>query len=61
MLKADAPSPATRPVCAMTAGERDGAISVWTAVLDLIEAGTPIDGLRIIAKSNKEALEAGKS
>lgn len=43
------PSP---DVAAMTCG----AIGVWESVRDLINAGTPVDGIRYIAEQNIQAL-----
>jgi hypothetical protein len=37
--------------------EHKGAIGVWTQVLDLIRAGTPVEGLDIIGRSNLTALK----
>jgi len=41
----------------MIALEIETALEVWRAILDLLDSGTPAEGLRVIAKHNIRGLE----
>lgn len=41
------------------AAERETAAGIWDAVADLVAAGTPAEGIGVIARGNAAALRAG--